>query len=123
VPCNSDYMNATSHERSMTAVFQLLDELDGKPLKPRDFGNGYDPRVYNKGLTKQQCDAMVAELCRRLQAVDVSKYSLEMQMWWRDHQRADAERVQRETDAARTKKEREEALAKLTAKERKALGV
>jgi hypothetical protein len=29
-------------------------------------------------------------LCARLRQVDVTQYSLEMQLWWRDHQQVDA---------------------------------
>jgi hypothetical protein len=41
-------------------------------------------------------DAMVAELCSKLRKVDVTDFSLEMQIWWRDHLAADRERFQRE---------------------------
>jgi hypothetical protein len=32
----------------------------------------------------------MALLCARLRQVDVTQYSLEMQLWWRDHQQVDA---------------------------------
>lgn len=55
--------------------------------------NGYHPNVYNKPVNG---DKLVAELCAALMITDVTKYSLEMQIWWRDHQAADRERIARE---------------------------
>ena len=120
MPCNSDYMNATQMEHEMSRVFDLLDELKGKPFCDSE---GYHPKVYNKGLSKSDCDTAVAKLCGALQDVDVTQYSLEMQMWWRDHQRVDAKRVKTEVKAAKDEKERKAALAKLTKYERRLLGV
>lgn len=62
-------------------------------------------------------------LCSYCKNHDVRDYSLELQIWWRDHQLADA-RHKRE-EAARKKRAalRKQALAKLTDAERKALGV
>ena len=93
MPCNSDYLDASPSERWLSAVYQLLDELDGKPFDPAEFGNGYDTRVYNKIHSQEEKHALVSLLCARLRQVDVTKYSLEMQMWWRNHQRADQKRA------------------------------
>lgn len=123
MPCNSDYMEASSEERYFTAVVQLLDELDGKPVNGAKFGDGYDPRIYNKLSKRKDLDALVAELCSRLQKTDVTKYSLEMQMWWRDHQRADAERKNKEEADRKQEAARKAALAKLTDAEKRTLGL
>ena len=88
MPCNSDYLSSTHNEREASKIYALLDELDGKPIK--NYGSGYDPRVYNKGLGKPFMDTLVRRLCKKLAKVDIVKYSLEMQMWYRDHQKADA---------------------------------
>lgn len=119
MPCNSDYLRANTKEIELSRVACLLDELDGKPIDPAHWG-GYHPRVYCKSIDG---DALVAELCGKLQDKDVTAYSLEMQMWWRDHQAADKLRVERELAEAKTKSERDAALAKLTPHERKLLGL
>lgn len=57
------------------------------------WGDGFDKRVYSKTITKEDLDEKTAELCSKLKEIeDVSKYSLELQMWWRDHQIADQKR-------------------------------
>lgn len=119
MPCNSDYMEASGYERNATAVYQLLDELDGRPFDPREFASGYDKRVYNKSV---DLDAITRKLCAKLSTVDVSKYSLEMQVWWRDHQLADEERKATEARIAKKRALADAAMAKLTKEERMALG-
>ncbi len=114
MPCNSDYLNANHMEVAISKVYCLLDELDGNGGPSGSSWYGYHPRVYSKHLTKEQCDSLVAELCGRLQELDVTEYSLEMQMWWRDHQRADARRVEKELKEAKDAAAYEAAVAKLT---------
>jgi hypothetical protein len=67
-------------------------------------------------------DKETAELCGKLQKTDVTKYSLEMQIWWRDHQEEDRKRIQKEIKKNKKAKEKKAALAKLTPYERKLLG-
>lgn len=121
MPCDSSHLEATHKEREMSKVACLLDELEGKKKINRDHWRGYHPRVYNN--RQIDCDAMVAELCSRLQGVDVSDYSLEMQMWWRDHKEADRQRAKAAIDKAKTEKQRQAALKKLTLHERRLLGL
>jgi len=121
MPCNSDYMEATSLERELSTVACLLDEIAGKQCTPGD-ASGYHRRVYGKA-TRELGDQLVGELCSALQGADVSKFSLEMQIWWRDHQAADEERIQKETADAVLTFQREAALAKLTPYERRLLGL
>lgn len=120
MPCNSDYMEASDTEIYFSRVACLLDELDGKKKIDRSHWDGYHPRVYNQSVNG---DALVSELCSRLQDADVSKCSLEMQLWWRDHQEADKKRLMVELEEAKKKSEREAAVAKLTPYERKLLGI
>lgn len=123
MPCNSDYMEATGKEVQLSRVACLLDELDGKPLN-RSHWEGYHPAVYNKvGVGTTAGDSMVEELCQRLQEVDATKYSLELQMWWRDHQAADKARIEHELARQKDLKARQAAIAKLTPHERKLLGL
>lgn len=120
MPCDCSHLEATHKEREMSRVACLLDELDGKKKINRDHWNGYHPRVYSQRV---DADAMTAELCARLQGVDVGDYSLEMQMWWRDHQEADKKRAKDAVEKAKTEKQKKAAIAKLTPHERKLLGL
>lgn len=120
MPCNSDYMNATGKEIQLSRVACLLDELAGKKEIDRSHWAGYHPRVYNGHADG---DALVLELCSKLQDVDVRKYSLEMQMWWRDHQAADKDRLEKSLAKAKEMRDREAAIQKLTPYERKILGI
>ncbi len=122
MPCNSDYMEPHARERDLSRVACLMDELNGRAWSPHEW-QGFHPRVYGHAITTKEADAMVADLCARLQSVHVPGYSLEMQIWWRDHQRADAQRLERELAAAKDADERAAALAKLTPHERKLLGL
>jgi len=119
MPCDSSYMEANGLEIRLSQVACLLDELDGKKIN-QDHWRGYHPRVYNQ---RADGDKMVAMLCKRLQDVDVKDYSLEMQIWWRDHQAADKARVKAKLAAAADAKEKKAAIAKLTPHERKLLGI
>jgi len=121
MPCNSDYMAASSLERELSTVACLLDEVAGKQCAPSD-ASGCHRRVYGKA-TREFGDQLVKELCNALQGADVSTFSLEMQIWWRDHQAADEERIQMETADAMITFQREAALAKLTTYERRLLGL
>ena len=125
MPCNSDYMDASSSEINLSRVLLLLDELDGKgaPDPHGDQWAGYDKRVYSRGTTKSLLNEKVALLCSRLQKIDVTKYSLEMQVWWRNHQCADRKREKMERAKSETAKVKAAALKKLTTKEKKALGL
>lgn len=121
MPCNCDYMKPSSREIELSHVACLLNELDGKKWK-RSYWEGYHPAVYCQFGSKL-ADQMVAQLCERLQSCDVTKYSLEMQIWWRDHQEADKKRIARELREQKTTAKRKAALEKLTPRERKLLGL
>lgn len=95
MPCNADYMEPTEIEKNLSVVYGLLDELRTGSL-PDNYGNGYDKRIYRKGLSKEHLNEKTAELCYMLRQVkDVTKYSLELQFWWRDHQIADSKQQNR----------------------------
>ena len=119
MPCNSDYLAAGPSEIAFSQIACLIDELNGKPIN-EDYWGGYHPRVYSKSYDG---DALIKELCDRLQNTDVTKYSLEMQIWWRGHQKADKDRLEREMQKQKTEAEKSAALAKLTDYERKLLGI
>ena len=119
MPCNSDYLESSSKEKLLSQVACLLDELDGKPLD-KDHWRGYHPAVYNKQINS---DELVSELCSRLQSVEVKEYSLEMQIWWRDHQQADKERLEHELNRKKKESDRKAAIEKLTDYEKKLLNL
>lgn len=119
MPCNSEYMEATGKERAMSQVACLLDELAGNPID-KSHWRGYHPRIYNQ---HNDTDALVAELCEKLQQIDIAKHSFEMQMWWRDHQEADKKRLEGEIRERQVDIDAARGLEKLTDAERQALGL
>jgi hypothetical protein len=114
-------MAANGYESELSQVACLLDELAGQKWD-RSWWDGYHPRVYCKA-DRTKGDQMVRELCAALQSRDVTQYSLEMQIWWRDHQAADKARCEGDLAQAKTAAERDAALAKLTPAERRLLGL
>jgi len=95
MPCDSSYMEANGLEIELSRLLMLLEEFrTGVPVDPRssEWG-GYHNQSYGKGDLRKRADAATAELCGKLTACgDVTRFSLEMQVWWRDHQRADDEK-------------------------------
>ena len=97
MPCNSDHMMPNQRELDMSRILCFLRELDDLTY-PARWLDGYHPEAYDKTLAKDVHDKYTKKLCDKLQGVDVSGYSLELQMWWRDHQAADAKRKEKEED-------------------------
>lgn len=121
MPCNCDHMEANRYEIEISKVACLLDELSGKKINPSHW-RGYHPDVYCK-VNKEMADAKTAELCAKLQDLDVSALSLEMQMWWRDHKAADEKRKHKELLEEIRDAQRKEALNLLTPYRRELLGL
>ena len=124
MPCNCDYMNSTVLEREISRVYCLLEEIEtGKPVDTKS-GNwdGYHPSVYGQVTRIEQHDEAVAKLCSILRKTrNIKKYSLEMQMWWRDHQAADRAREAKERKEAEEKALAKSAMQKITKEELSAL--
>lgn len=97
MPCNCDHLEATELEVEISKVACLLGELKGVKIN-KSHWEGYHPNIYGK-VTKKLADKLTSQLCLILRNEDVSKYSLEMQMWWRDHQEADKKRIEEELKA------------------------
>ena len=124
MPCRSDHMEANTLEIALSRVFCLMEELGGKEDMDMNHWAGYHPRAYSQGRTVAELDNATATLCAMLKKdFDVPNFSLEMQMWWRDHQEADVRRGQEEARQKVTASVRKRALAKLTDEEKKALGL
>ncbi len=137
MPCDSSHMEPNAGEINRSKVLALLQELRTGKL-PKYYGNGMYSEVYCQSTAP--LDAEVRQLCEKLKTQDaetpgkIKHRSLEMQMWWRDHQRADEKRKKEETREANEKEQkaakkiqsdtdREKALKKLTPHERKILGI
>lgn len=84
--------------------------------------------------SRADIDSTTAELCARLRALDPvdleriaynarDPVSRDLADWWEHHQKEDLERQQREDAEKAREKLRSTAAAKLTAEERKALGL
>jgi len=113
MPCVSSYQDPTQFEK-LSKVYALLDELENGKLK-KDWNSGFDSRVYNLHRDQSVLDEKTAELCSKLQKLSarkLSKVSLEMQMWWRDHQEADKKRLQEQMKTKREQKTKQAALKK-----------
>lgn len=93
MPCNSDYMEPTHKERNSLEVIKFLKEI-GKEVK-------YYSENYGRVET---LDDDVKLLCESCQKLDISKYSLELQIWWREHQKADKKRLEKELINEKEKK-------------------
>lgn len=81
---DQNYLNSTRKEKELSKIYGLLDELKTGKL-PDNYGDGYDERVYNRGHDENHFKRKEQQLIRELMTIDVTKYSLELQMWWRDY--------------------------------------
>ena len=118
MPCNSDYMNPNEKEINSLAVIKLLKELNYKVGK-------YDS-YYGRPKTLDKDVAQLCSACKKIEEVvinGVKNYSLELQIWWRDHQKADKERIKESKLKEEEIKLTKSALSKLTKKERKVLNL
>lgn len=97
MPCcdsrdNDAIEKAYGEERAIVPA--CLDEIKtGKPFSYFDEDGDYKDFDYIKN--REAVDADTAELCALCQTIDVTKYSLELQMWWRDHQKWDKKRKEK----------------------------
>lgn len=100
MPCDSSHMEANGLEVELSRLLMLLEEFrTGRPVNRKSDGwDGYHKQAYGYGQAdlRKRADAATAELCGKLTACeDVTRYSLEMQIWWRDHQKADNDKRNR----------------------------
>lgn len=94
MPCNSDHLEPHLKEIEGSKVKTLLDTLNGEPFN-KDHFRGFHPEVYSKRYSKRQFDKDTATLCSRMKKFsedEVKEQQLELQIWWKDHQEADAKR-------------------------------
>jgi hypothetical protein len=120
MPCQAEHMKPNAREVEYSKVLSCLDEIDhGEDFVRREWWRGYHPSAYSKSITQEELDCATARACDFLKSVDVRQFSLELQLWWRDHLEAD----QRRLDGRSHAEELQAALAKLTLRERVLLGV
>lgn len=121
MPCNCDHLEPNSTERKMSKVACLLDEFKGKKIN-RSHWNGMHPDVYSQTYDRyapyRDHKEMIKALVAKIENCDLTQQSLEMQMWWRDYQLVKEKKVKK-----KKKSDRDIALGKLTAKDKKALGI
>lgn len=111
MPCSSEHMEPTFRERESAKIRALLFEVGIR----QDSGG-----MYGNTDTLNRDASELCEFCA--DSADISKHSLELQIWWRDHQQADKERLEREQAKNKTEQEKQEALSKLTDYEKGLLG-
>ena len=110
MPCQSDYLEPTYAERDQIRLNDLLDEINNDPRTERAYCGTSRP------LTRDEMTRQLCEWCKGNEDF-VKDRSLEFQMWWRDHQQADAKREAAEREQQRRDAIRRAAEAKLTPEE------
>ena len=129
MPCNFDYLEPSSREKELQRAAGLLVYLrkqTGK--KPETWSVKESDNCYASD------ERSVTELCAALKAMDPKrrdtivynahdKNARDLADWWEEHQAADAKREKKEAAERERKRTSKQALAKLSKKERKALGL
>lgn len=107
MPCRGEYLEATKDEIKASQLCCLIEEtITGVHVNTNSGAwRGYHPEVYNNQLSREWWDAKTALLCAYCTNHDMLQHSLEMQIWWRNHRKADQERE--EDRQARAQRERE----------------
>jgi len=125
MPCNCDHMEPTYREAKLGHIRSLLDELSG--LFFNHAKSSMHRSVYNEGISDEVADSWISDLCKRCTTLEVRgelmSWSLELQIWWRDHKIEDAKKAAEIKEVLHKIKARNTVIDKLTAEERKVLGV
>ena len=91
-----DWPSLAAVEREASRIAQLLQEIGtGNPVDPSQFKND---RIYGVSTDVVKADTeSLCELCQQIEARnELSSYSLELQMWWREHKKLDLKRKEQE---------------------------
>lgn len=121
MPCRNEETQPSKRWLESSHVACLMDEVHtGQGLNQKHWDNGHPEATENK----ERADWLTQQLCKHLQTsnIDITKCSLELQLWWRDHQRADQKRKEQELRDRKDQEDKARALAKLTPRERELLG-
>ena len=120
--CRNDYMEPNEREIEASKLYCIIDDLGGKQFSSSSW-SGNHPKAYGKSITQEKLDKLTAKICSRLSNANVTVYSLELQLWWRDHQAADKIHLEEDKEEKRLAKRRLAAVKRLTVKQREALGL
>lgn len=102
MPCYSEHMEPTALEKEHSRVLCLIREVHGGGPVDVMSGDwaGYHKKVYPNKSTKEELDRDTRELCELLSPLTPrgisDAFSLELQIWWRDHQKFDRKRKDKE---------------------------
>jgi hypothetical protein len=111
MPCNSQYLEPTAREKESAKLLVLLREIGIHSDKIPYYG------------FPEYLDECTRILCDYCQTAKMSTESLELQIWWRDHQIADKARLEKELRESEEDKAKRKALEKLTHYEKGLLGL
>lgn len=127
MPCNSDYMNPTGKEKALQQTAQLLRyayDVLGKYVSAslyHDADDVYCAVDHVPSLCKLLTECTEADRDKLLKADNTM--SARLNLWWLEHQKADKARELAEQVKRTNERLRKQALSKLTAAERAALGI
>lgn len=118
-------------EQRLVNVLNLLEEMEGEWPKGKSHRAHFSKKIRRQGLLQIRVDkptldkftAKLCATCKKLTPQEISKFSLELQIWWRDHQEDDIRREEEERRAQEKNKKKKIALSKLTSEEKKLLNV
>lgn len=90
MPCRSDYMEPTERDKESVRVMEFLREIDGLTF---DHDNPWTKGQFAHRLNKDT--ERLCAFCRQkeLYPSQMPKFSLELQLWWKRHKKADATRT------------------------------
>ncbi len=116
MPCRADHMEPNDREIELSKILAFLEELKTGKLDEHHL-KGYHPSVYCEKPTQEQLNDATSQLCKNLRFATLTHYSLELQIWWRKHQKSEErrEREDREELEAKEVADRKE-LARLKRK-------
>jgi hypothetical protein len=117
MPCDSSHMHASQREQESARVRAFLREV-GQPAP----ASAQPDHYYGNVATLDADTAALCDWCRANPEAVLGQ-SLELQIWWRDHQRADEKKADEAVARARREQLKRIGLSKLTPEERKALGL
>lgn len=129
MPCDSSYLEPTQIEQESVRVRGFLRKLklpvDGPDVGPSGIDEAGDMESgYGRASSIDIDTATLCAWCRsRKNRPKLKRQSLELQIWWRDHQRADAQRRRRQRAEKAKQALRQQAISKLSPAEQKALGI
>ena len=121
MPCESAYMAPSKREKEADRLYWLRREIEQEmPPNSDEYGSGC------AGHPTHSIDADTRFICSHMEQVEkdgkLGDYSLEMQIWWRDHKEVDRKRRVEEQEEARNKKVVDDVMAKLSRTEVYMLG-